>query len=621
MLHEAPRRRVITFYSFKGGTGRTMALANVAWRMAHRHGLNVIAVDWDLEAPGLGRFFGFTPAELAAAHGVLDFFIEWRGRVARGEDEPPDARPWLLPVTHEQVAPAAGSLSLLGAGRMDESYGQRLAEFGWHRFYAEHHGAQAVETLRAQLVESADLVLIDSRTGLTDPGGICAVQLPDGVVLLATPSAQSIEGIERVARAIRRPDAARAGRPAPIVWVALGRIHEVEETVLTEQWLEKHAEWFEAGISEGLWTRAEHPRGLGSHRLPERARWSFGESLVVGEEVKGDLLADAYENLTNVLYRWSRGDAHYEVPRFPFPLPHIVSDIEGLSRKVSEAEARNDMPAVAEHLVQLGEAYNENKKYEEAIRVLERAVGMLQVLGDRPRHYWALLTLAITETGMGRSASGRFEAALQILVTLGVDGVWNKCLSVFARLKSEQPQNDDTLALVYELANHLEDPPTQQHDAIAAFLPTVAMEIMNHHSGAAEYLLMKLKNYYQRKSSPEWRLFEYRVLWISIMSRLMQDHFEEALSSLHDARNFCQRINIPSLEAHLSMLAVWLYSRTNDWDQAAYYAKRSAELYQDSNDAQGQEQAEQALARVTRRESDRVWWTQWRLNIPRRMWC
>ncbi len=48
--------RIITFYSYKGGTGRTMALANVAWILA-ANGYKVLAVDWDLEGPGLHRFF------------------------------------------------------------------------------------------------------------------------------------------------------------------------------------------------------------------------------------------------------------------------------------------------------------------------------------------------------------------------------------------------------------------------------------------------------------------------------------------------------------------------------------------------------------------------------------
>ena len=54
--HQAEGRdgRIITFYSYKGGTGRTMALANTAWILA-ANGYRVLAADWDLEAPGLGR--------------------------------------------------------------------------------------------------------------------------------------------------------------------------------------------------------------------------------------------------------------------------------------------------------------------------------------------------------------------------------------------------------------------------------------------------------------------------------------------------------------------------------------------------------------------------------------
>lgn len=48
--------RIITFYSYKGGVGRTFALANIAVLLAQR-GKRVLAMDWDLEAPGLHRYF------------------------------------------------------------------------------------------------------------------------------------------------------------------------------------------------------------------------------------------------------------------------------------------------------------------------------------------------------------------------------------------------------------------------------------------------------------------------------------------------------------------------------------------------------------------------------------
>jgi len=42
-----------TFYSYKGGVGRTLALLNVATLLAS-NGRKVVAVDLDLEAPGFG---------------------------------------------------------------------------------------------------------------------------------------------------------------------------------------------------------------------------------------------------------------------------------------------------------------------------------------------------------------------------------------------------------------------------------------------------------------------------------------------------------------------------------------------------------------------------------------
>ena len=39
--------QVVTFYSFKGGTGRTMAVANVAWILA-ANGKQVLVADWDV---------------------------------------------------------------------------------------------------------------------------------------------------------------------------------------------------------------------------------------------------------------------------------------------------------------------------------------------------------------------------------------------------------------------------------------------------------------------------------------------------------------------------------------------------------------------------------------------
>src|SRR5881392_468367 len=77
MSSKQPARRpgsIVTFYSYKGGTGRSMTLANVAWLLANS-GRRVLAIDWDLEAPGLHRYFEpfLSDKSLERSTGIIDF--------------------------------------------------------------------------------------------------------------------------------------------------------------------------------------------------------------------------------------------------------------------------------------------------------------------------------------------------------------------------------------------------------------------------------------------------------------------------------------------------------------------------------------------------------------------
>ena len=55
-----------------------------------------------------------------------------------------------------------------------------------------------MKTLRKQWCEDFDIVLIDSRTGLSDTGGICTIRLPDIVVAMFTANHQSLYGVRDV---------------------------------------------------------------------------------------------------------------------------------------------------------------------------------------------------------------------------------------------------------------------------------------------------------------------------------------------------------------------------------------------------------------------------------------
>lgn len=209
--------RIITFYSYKGGTGRSMALANVAWILAS-NGHRVLAVDWDLEAPGLHRYFApfMLDPELTDSEGVLDLVHDYVTAAMTPMESPataadPPAGPWYEPYanvlrytsslewTFPEFEGRKGWIDLLPAGKQGLSYGTRMNSFSWQNFYDRLGGGGFVESMKQRMRQEYDYILIDSRTGVSDTSGICTVQLPDILVVCFTLNRQSIEGASAVA--------------------------------------------------------------------------------------------------------------------------------------------------------------------------------------------------------------------------------------------------------------------------------------------------------------------------------------------------------------------------------------------------------------------------------------
>jgi hypothetical protein len=201
---------VTTFYSYKGGVGRTLALANVAILLAAR-GKKVLVVDFDLEAPGLTTLDPFISANDRL--GVVDLVTKYI-----------DTRlvPPLDPYIHRCVSTPAVegdwgkeiAIDVLPAGTDDDDgYASRLSHIDWNLLYDDLNGFLFMEELRASWESRGyDYVLIDSRTGHTDVGGICTRQLPDAVAAVFFPNEQNLIGLRQVVRGVRQG----GGRPQPI---------------------------------------------------------------------------------------------------------------------------------------------------------------------------------------------------------------------------------------------------------------------------------------------------------------------------------------------------------------------------------------------------------------------
>ncbi len=187
---------VTTFYSFKGGVGRTMALVNVAYELAS-NGRRVLLVDFDLEAPGLTTYGEFSSA--AGKHGIVEYVCNY---LATGSA--PDVREFI----HECRMGDTDNNSVWVMPAGGAEYGSKYSQIDWQKLYGEHEGFLFFEDLKQQwceaVVPSFDYVLIDSRTGHTDVGGICTRQLPDAVVAMFYPNSQNVTGMAEIVSGIRQ---------------------------------------------------------------------------------------------------------------------------------------------------------------------------------------------------------------------------------------------------------------------------------------------------------------------------------------------------------------------------------------------------------------------------------
>jgi predicted acylesterase/phospholipase RssA len=389
---------IYTFYSYKGGVGRSMALANIAEAL-HEKGLRVIMIDWDLEAPGLETFF-CSPgserqlAEFRAHPGLVDMLVAYKNGYPRystqitkasiaaavgsavsaetqrqqasankeeralaaeltrkvleeanvpafrlsnigdtAREELPQTLEAFIDRLYGAAAPSisprdvGGTLAdspfgsylqcvhapnsgnngvyLISAGaRSDQKfsgYAAAVQAFNWSEFYATYDGRDYFTWFRQKLHDIADVVLIDSRTGVTEMGGVCTRHIPDAVAAFCAPNFQNVDGVVRVVSGLNKTDVKQARDDRSVEALVIPTRIDNSESDRLNEFSNTFSDKVEhGGFVPDLLLRADRP--LWNLQIPYIPRYNYREERVIGPDTPPpdpatQKLIDAYRRL------------------------------------------------------------------------------------------------------------------------------------------------------------------------------------------------------------------------------------------------------------------------------------------------------------------------------------
>lgn len=409
---------VVTFYSYKGGTGRTMALSNLAVLLARQHNSTspVLMIDWDMEAPGLHHYFDLHEER----PGVLELFEACREQLLSRYRPQSDGEA-VVPgsAAHDSAAPEGAALDsealanevltavgwqqyvsrvdqssqlyLMRAGRFDHTYGERLAAMHWDDLFDR---CPALFRCFADLMaRHFRYVLVDSRTGRTDSAGICTTLLPRKLVVVFTPNRQSLEGVEALVSRAAAYRSSHEDEQRPLLVYPLPSRIEMGDSIQRAQWRrgapEQHIIGYQPIFERLMRDCYGLPHvSLDSYfdevQLQQTRTFAYGEQLAVRMDQGGDRfsLTRTFEAFLDWL---GPGYFPWQSAREIHLLSAVADTRHALEQGGGEAGigARALSQPLARDLNLLGEMYRQEGRLRQAAACFEESLALRQrAMGD-----------------------------------------------------------------------------------------------------------------------------------------------------------------------------------------------------------------------------------------------
>ena len=413
----------VTFYSYKGGVGRSLALANVACLMAEDkdHPQRVLVWDFDLEAPGLHKLF--PPTQQPQNYGFLDFVYEYAttGNILEIED-----------YIYES---AVEGVYVLPAGKVGEAYCKKLQQINWVEFFgSDPRGPgfffeKLLESIK-EMPNPFDYVLIDSRTGLNDQAGISTQVLSDLLIALFRLSEQNLDGLEHLVPAIKNQLKIRGKEDVQILPIA---------------------SQVGAAASQGLSLMKEKAENIFSVRDLEYIR--FDEDLVSKEKL--------FCLRSEIKSMW--------------PCPPIVEDYRRICLKIRE-QNKDDTKTQAEEL----------RLTMRERDIATATTLLLRLLPKRPRLRQAWNTLAGLLDDMSESRKQEFNKIVSEILRKDSENFFaHQWKAIFRCFEADSPESSELEEAQSSLDKAIEYAPESERGSIFRALASIESCRGNHENGVS----------------------------------------------------------------------------------------------------------------------------------------
>ncbi|HBX50650.1 MAG: hypothetical protein A2W98_00890 [Bacteroidetes bacterium GWF2_33_38] len=200
--------KTITFYSYKGGVGRSLALANIAKRLSE-FGKKVCIIDFDLEAPGLHHKFKEN------IKGINQGLVDYIDYFNKKNSLPKSINDYVTPIKFNNKKYT--DIDFIAAGNVySDKYWKTLFSIDWIKMFykKESQGVALFVDLKERIKKELkpDYLLIDSRTGISEISGITMSLMADEIVLLAAKNDENIQGIKQIIKTLSQPENTLTGK-------------------------------------------------------------------------------------------------------------------------------------------------------------------------------------------------------------------------------------------------------------------------------------------------------------------------------------------------------------------------------------------------------------------------